>query len=112
MQARPERVESNPALAGEVCGVTGAAQQLLHLARPVFLFDLDQGLEFTQVMGVAQGMRHARHRVIGLPVVMQAHDILPKNSRLKLSFNIRIIPGLENASLSYDESFMRVASTF
>jgi len=43
---------------------------------------------------------------------MQAHDILPKNSRLKLSFNIRIILGLENASLSYDESFMRVASTF
>jgi hypothetical protein len=33
MQARPERVESNPALAGEVCGVTGAAQQQLHLAR-------------------------------------------------------------------------------
>jgi hypothetical protein len=50
--------------------------------------------------------------VIGFPVVVQAHDILPKNSRLKLSFNIRIIPGLENASLSYDESFMRVASTF
>ena len=43
---------------------------------------------------------------------MQAHDILPKNSRLKLSFNIRIIPGLETASLFYDESFMRVASTF
>jgi hypothetical protein len=63
-------------------------------------------------MGVAQGMTHVRHRVIGLPVVMQAHDILPKNSRLKLSFNIRIIRGLENASLSYDESFMRVASTF
>jgi hypothetical protein len=84
MQARPERVESNAALAGEVCGVTGAAQQLLHLARPVFLLDLDQGLEFTQVMGVAQGMKHARHRVVGLPVVMQAHDILPKNSRLKL----------------------------
>jgi hypothetical protein len=50
--------------------------------------------------------------VIGFPVVVQANDILPKNSRLKLSFNIRIIPGLENASLSYDESFMRVASTF
>ena len=27
-QARPERVESNPALAGDVCGVTGAAQLL------------------------------------------------------------------------------------
>ena len=45
-------------------------------------------------------------------MIVQARDILPKNSRLKLSFNIRIIPGLENASLSYDESFMRVASTF
>jgi len=42
MQARPERVESNPALAGEVCGVTGAAQQLLHLAR------VTSGLNFTQ----------------------------------------------------------------
>jgi hypothetical protein len=69
-------------------------------------------LKFAQVMSVAQGVQHARHSVVGLPVVMQAHDILPKNSRLKLSFNIRIIPGLENASLSYDESFMRVASTF
>jgi hypothetical protein len=66
MQARPEHVESNPTLAGEVCGVTGAAQELLHLARPVFLLDLDQGLEFAQVMGIAQGMKHARHRVIGL----------------------------------------------
>jgi len=58
------------ALACEVGGVTTAAQQLLHLARPVFLLDVDQGLEFAQVMGVAQGMTHVRHRVIGLPVVM------------------------------------------
>jgi hypothetical protein len=57
-------------------------------------------------------VQYARQGIIGFPVVMQAHDILPKNSRLKLSFNIRIILGLENASLSYDESFMRVASTF
>ena len=52
--------------------MTGAAQQALHLARPVFLLDLDQRLEFAQVMGVAQGVQHALHRVVGLPVVM--HD--------------------------------------
>ena len=92
--------------------MTGAPQQLLHLARPVFLLDLDQSLQFAKMMSVTQGVQHALHRVIWLPVIVQAHDILPKNSRLKLSFNIRIIPGLENASLSYDESFMRVASTF
>jgi hypothetical protein len=64
------------------------------------------------MMSIAQGVQHTFYRVIWLPMIVQAHDIMPKNSRLKLSFNIRIIPGLENASLSCDESFMRVASTF
>ena len=66
------RLESDAALAGEVCQVTGAAQQALHLARPVFLLDVDEGLEFAQVMSIAQGVQHARDRVVGLPVVM--HD--------------------------------------
>jgi hypothetical protein len=63
-------------------------------------------------MSIAQGVQHALHRVIGLPVIVRAHDILPTNSHLKLSLDIRIIHALENASLSYDESVMRVASTF
>jgi hypothetical protein len=33
--------------------VAGAAQQLVHLARPGFLLDVDQGFEFAQVMGIA-----------------------------------------------------------
>src|SRR3954468_8675268 len=41
---------------GEMGGMTGAAQQALHPARPLFLLDVDQRLEFAQVMGVAQGM--------------------------------------------------------
>ena len=55
-----------------VGGVTGAAQQVLHVARPIFLFDVDQGFELAQMMGVAQGMKHVRHRVVGFPVIM--HD--------------------------------------
>ena len=57
-------------LAGEGGGVAGAAQQALHPARPVLLLDLDQGLEFAQVVGVAQGMPHALQGVVGLPVIV------------------------------------------
>ena len=52
--------------------MTGAAQQALHAARPVFLLDLDQRRKFAHVIGVAQRVQHARHGVVGLPVVM--HD--------------------------------------
>src|SRR3954466_10272449 len=48
------------------------AWQALHPARPVLLFDLDQRLEFAQMMRVAQRVPHAGHRVVRLPVVM--HD--------------------------------------
>ena len=41
----------------------------------------------------------------------QAHDILPKNRCLTLSSDTRIIRAPVNASPSYDDSFMRVAST-
>ena len=71
-QAGPQRVEGNTALARQVRQVTGAAQQALHAARPVFLLDVDEGLKFAQVMSVTQGVQHARHGVVGLPVVM--HD--------------------------------------
>jgi hypothetical protein len=37
----------------EIGGMTGAAQHSLHLAGPVFLLDLDQRLEFTQMVGIA-----------------------------------------------------------
>src|SRR6516165_2095257 len=41
------------ALPREIGGMTGAAQHSLHLACPVFLLDLDQRLEFTQMVGIA-----------------------------------------------------------
>src|SRR3984893_4875506 len=37
------------------------------------LIELDQRFQFPQMMSVAQGMQHALHRVVGLPVVMH-HD--------------------------------------
>ena len=49
-------VERHAAVPSEMGGMTGAAQQALHLARSLFLLDVDQRLEFAQVMGVAQGM--------------------------------------------------------
>ena len=52
--------------------MAGTAEQPLHLARPAFLLDLDQGLQLSKVMGVAQRMVHALHREVRLPVVV--HD--------------------------------------
>jgi hypothetical protein len=43
---------------------SGAAQQALHAARPVFLLDVDEGLKFAQVMSVAssRSMRNLSRR--------------------------------------------------
>jgi len=46
-----------------------------------------------------------------LAIRRRARDILPTNSRLKLSFAIRIIPALENALSPTGESFTRGAFT-
>ena len=53
--------------------MTGPTQQDLHLARPVLVIELDQRLQFPQMMSVAQGMQHVLHHVVRLPVVMH-HD--------------------------------------
>ena len=66
-QARFQRAAP---LARQIGGVAGPAQQALHRARPALLFDLDQGLEFAQVVGVAQRVQNALHRVIRLPVIV------------------------------------------
>ena len=54
------------------------AQQALHLARPVFFLDLNQRLEFTQVMRIAQRVQHALQGIIRPPVVMDdnADDVV------------------------------------
>jgi hypothetical protein len=93
MQARPERVESNPVLAGEVCGVTGAAQQLLHLARLVFLLDLDQALEFTQVMGVAQGMNDRRRLRPGVVLRWRLDESWPSMRPKRMAVASRYMTG-------------------
>jgi hypothetical protein len=67
------RFERNATLTGEIDRVTGPTQQDLHLARPVLVIELDQRLQFPQMMSVAQGMQHVLHRVVRLPVVMH-HD--------------------------------------
>src|SRR6202047_4612001 len=56
-------------VAREVRRVTGAAQPTLHLTRPVLSLDLDQRLEFAQMVGIAQRMQHTFQSVVGLPVV-------------------------------------------
>ena len=55
------RLQRHAPLPGEVCRVAGTAEPPLHLARPAFLLDLDQGLQLSKVMGVAQRMVHALH---------------------------------------------------
>jgi len=57
------RFERDAALACEVDGMASASQQPVHLTRPGFLLDVDQGLEFAQMMGIAQGVKHALHGV-------------------------------------------------
>jgi hypothetical protein len=50
--------------------VTGAAQQPLHLARPLFFLDFDERLQFAQMMSIAQGVQHTFYRVIWLPMIV------------------------------------------
>ena len=64
------RLQRNAPFSRSVRDVTGAAQQPLHLARPLFFLDFDESLQFAQVMRIAQGVQHAFHRVIGLPVIV------------------------------------------
>jgi len=66
------RLERYAPVARQIGGVAGAAQQALHPARPILLFDLDQRLELPQVVRVAQRMQHACQRVVRLPMVV--HD--------------------------------------
>ena len=46
-------IERHASLSGKIDRMTSATQQPLHLARPFFLLDLDEGLEFAQMVGVA-----------------------------------------------------------
>ena len=50
--------------------MAGLAQQALHLARPIFLLDVEQRLQFAQVVCVAQCMQHTGQLVVRLPVVV------------------------------------------
>jgi hypothetical protein len=72
-QGDQSRLQWHVRFVDEVDRMAGTAQQALHLARPVFLLDLDQCLEFPQMMGIAQRMQHAFQRVVGMPVVMHHH---------------------------------------
>jgi hypothetical protein len=53
------RLHRNAPFSRSVRSVTGAAQQPLHLARPLLFLDLDESLQFAQMMGNAQGVQHA-----------------------------------------------------
>ena len=81
-QCDQRRLQRRASLACEICRVTGASQESLHFARPT-LSRSDESLQLAQVMGVAQGVQHAWHRVIGLPVIMDddAGDIAKRLPR-------------------------------
>src|SRR5450756_1029388 len=64
------RLQRNAPFSREIRRVTGTPQQPLHLARPVFPLDFDESLQFTKMMSVTQGVQHALHCVVGLPVVV------------------------------------------
>ena len=61
-QGNQPRLQWHILLACEVHDMAGTPQQPLHPARPVLLLDLDQGLQFTQVVRIAQRMQHAGQR--------------------------------------------------
>ena len=73
------------AFAGHVGGMAGPTEQALHPQRPGFLLDLDQGLEFSQMMRIAQGMQHTFQGVVGLPVVVDdnANDPFQQTAPLR-----------------------------
>ena len=53
------RLQRNALFSRFVRGVTRAAQQPLHFARPRLFLDLDESLQFAQMMSIAQGVQHA-----------------------------------------------------
>ena len=66
------RLQRHVPLARQVRRVASAAQKALHLARPGSFLDLDQRLQFPQMVRVTQRVQHASQGVVGLPVVV--HD--------------------------------------
>ena len=59
-QGDQRRLRRPSSFACEICRVTGAAQEPLHFARPLLFLHLDERLQLAHVMGVAQGVQHAR----------------------------------------------------
>ena len=57
-------------LTGEAGGPVCALKEAVHALCPVFLLDVDQGLEFAQVMGVAGAVAHALEGELGGVIVM------------------------------------------
>jgi hypothetical protein len=64
------RSQRNAPFSCSIRDVTGAAQQPLHLARPLFFLDFDERLQFAQMMSIAQGVQHTFYRVIWLPMIV------------------------------------------
>ena len=57
-------------LTGEAGSSVGALKEPMHPLCPVFLLDVDQGLEFAQVMSVAGPVAYALEREVGGVIVM------------------------------------------
>jgi hypothetical protein len=79
--------------------VAGATQQLVHLARPVFLLDFDEDLEFSRVVGITQGVKYAaRHPIVRSKVIM--HDDAARHNHLSRGafFHSRVVTLFESGS--------------
>ena len=64
------RAQRNAPFSRAIRDVTGAAQQPLHFARPLFFLDFDESLKLAQMMSIAQGVQHTFYRVIWLPMIV------------------------------------------
>ena len=87
------RSQRNAPFSCSIRDVTGAAQQPLHLARPLFFLDFDERLQFAQMMSIAQGVQHTFYRVIWLPMIVNdnSDDIRQETATLGADWR-RIAP--------------------
>ena len=73
-RSQNERRQRRSALdVGAADGCVGLDEKVAHLPGPLLFVDVDQGLEFAQVMGVAQRVPDAGQRAIGFEVIVDDH---------------------------------------
>ena len=75
-------------LTGEAGSSVGALKEPMHPLCPVFLLDVDQGLEFAQVMSVAGPVAYALEREVGGVIVMDDDALDLHSAHLGRDFSV------------------------